>query len=119
MATLIFAISKTEKDRWQAPTLAAIETRGEDNSPARVGRMARQRARFDSPTDYEWQTNRPHFPFAFAATRQFGQPGKIFFPEKQHPLLRSALFFNPVLARQKARRTFASSKRKTVRSSRG
>jgi hypothetical protein len=57
MATLIFAISKTEKDRWQASTLAALETRGEDNSPARVGRMARQRARFDSPTDYTGRTN--------------------------------------------------------------
>ena len=43
----------------------------------------------------------------------------IFPTEKQHTLNRSALFFGLTLAQKASRRTFASPKQKTVRSSRG
>ena len=43
----------------------------------------------------------------------------IFPTEKQHILNRSALFFGLTLAQKASRRTFASPKQKTVRSSRG
>ena len=61
----------------------------------------------------------PTLPIQHPSLIQVQGTENIFPAEKQHTLNRSALFFGPALAQKAQRRTFASPKQKTVRSSRG